>query len=140
MDTTIPMKDAALAPRARRVRDDGVAGLSPINAEHPEQRAALLAALAATLNVLPVIKAWALWASGGTGLDMRNYAGVEIQVTAAGTATFTRSGDDVTYAGITATSVGSSIVSPLVPGFYNLKGGGFLKWVGTGTILIRGYN
>lgn len=41
----MPIRDGALATRARRVFDDGADGLSPVNAEHPEQRAALIAAL-----------------------------------------------------------------------------------------------
>jgi hypothetical protein len=101
--------------------------------------AAIVAALGATLAVLPVIKPWAAWTAGAT-IDMRNYAGVEIQVTGAGTATFTRSADDATYAPISATASGVAAVSPLGVGFYSLKGGGFLKFAGTATILIRGYN
>ncbi len=138
-DTTLPIRDGALTPRDRKVLSE--AGIiTPYNAEHPDQRTVLLAALAATKNVLPLIKAWAAWAAGGNGLDMRNYAGVEIQVTAAGTATFTRSGDDATYAAISATASGAAAASPLALGFYSLKGGGYLKFAGTATILIRGYN
>jgi hypothetical protein len=96
-------------------------------------------ALAATLNVLPLIKPWTAWAPA-TANDMRNYAGVEIQVTATAAATFTRSADDATYVPISASVAGAASASPLAPGFYSLKGGGFLKWAGTGTILIRGYN
>jgi hypothetical protein len=101
--------------------------------------AAIVTALGATLNVLPIIKPWANWAPA-TAIDMRNYAGVEIQVTAAGGATFTRSADDATYAAISATASGAAAASPLALGFYNLKGGGYLKFAGTATILIRGYN
>lgn len=101
--------------------------------------AAIVTALAGTLNVLPLIKPWATWAPA-TAIDMRNYAGVEIQVTGAGTATFTRSADDATYAAISATASGVAAASPLAVGFYSLKGGGFLKFAGTATILIRGYN
>jgi hypothetical protein len=101
--------------------------------------AAIVTALAATLNVLPLIKPWTAWAPA-TANDMRNYAGVEIQVTATAAATFTRSADDATYVPVTASVVGAASASPLAPGFYSLKGGGFLKWAGAGTILIRGYN
>jgi hypothetical protein len=95
--------------------------------------------LAATLNVLPLIKPWAAW-TANTAIDMRNYAGVEIQVTASAAATFTRSANDADYVAISASVAGTASASPLAPGFYSLKGGGFLKWAGTGTILIRGYN
>jgi hypothetical protein len=101
--------------------------------------AAIVTALAATLNVLPLIKPWTAW-TAGTANDMRNYAGVEIQVTATAAATFARSADDATYVPISASVAGAASASPLAPGFYSLKGGGFLKWAGTGTILIRGYN
>jgi hypothetical protein len=101
--------------------------------------ASIAAALGATLNVLPIIKPWASWAPA-TAIDMRNYAGVEIQVTAAGAATFTRSADDVTYAAISATASGAAATNPLALGFYNLKGGGYLKFAGSATILVRGYN
>jgi hypothetical protein len=101
--------------------------------------AAIFTALAGALNVLPLIKPWTAWTAGAAN-DMRNYAGVEIQVTATATATFTRSADDTTYVPISASVAGAASASPLAPGFYSLKGGGFLKWTGTGTILIRGYN
>jgi hypothetical protein len=137
-DTTLPIRDGALMPRDRKVLSEaGV--ITPYNAEHPDQRLALLAALAATKNVLPLIKPWAAWTPSAAN-DMRNYAGVEIQVTGAGTATFTRSADDATYAAISATASGVAAASPLALGFYNLKGGGYLKFAGTATILIRGYN
>jgi hypothetical protein len=137
-DTTLPIRDGALMPRDRKVLSE--AGIiTPYNAEHPDQRVALLAALAATKNVLPLIKPWAVWAPTVAN-DMRNYAGVEIQVTAAAAATFTRSANDTDYVAISASVAGSASASPLAPGFYSLKGGGFLKWAGTGTILIRGYN
>jgi hypothetical protein len=111
----------------------------PTGAATQATLAQVATALAATLNVLPLIKPWTAWAPA-TANDMRNYAGVEIQVTATAAATFTRSADDATYVAISATVAGSPSASPLAPGFYNLKGGGFLKWAGTGTILIRGYN
>ena len=44
-ETTIPIRDAAAIGRARRVFDDGPLGIAPVNAEHPEQRAAQLAAI-----------------------------------------------------------------------------------------------
>lgn len=44
-DTTIPIRDAGAIGRARRVLDDGPLGIAPVNAEHPEQRAAQLAAI-----------------------------------------------------------------------------------------------
>ncbi|MCP8892998.1 hypothetical protein [Sphingomonas faeni] len=100
---------------------------------------AVRALLAGTLSTLPLIKPWAAWAPA-TAIDMRNYAGVEIQVTGAGIATFTRSADESAYAAINATASGVAAVSPLALGFYGLKGGGFLKFAGTATILIRGYN
>jgi len=185
--TTIPFRDGALATQDRRMDDDGSGKLAAVNFEAPEQRAALIAALAsatgqeaqrlllaqivtmltseggyldgvegllgtgntslstiitalaATLNVLPLIKPWTAWAPA-TANDMRNYAGVEIQVTATATATFTRSANDADYVPISATVAGAASASPLAPGFYSLKGGGYLKWAGTGTILIRGYN
>lgn len=96
--------------------------------------------LAGTLATLPIIKPWAAWVSG-TAIDMRNYAGVEIQVTTAGAATFMRSAaDDANYTAISASSAGVAASSPLAVGFYNLKGGGWLKFTGAAAITVRGYN
>jgi lipoprotein-anchoring transpeptidase ErfK/SrfK len=48
-DTTLPIRDGALMPQDRKVKsEDGV--ITPYNAEHPEQRLALLAAVAASAS------------------------------------------------------------------------------------------
>lgn len=48
-DTTLPIRDGALMPRDRKVLSEaGV--ITPYNAEHPDQRTALLAALAASAS------------------------------------------------------------------------------------------
>ena len=38
-DTTIPVRDAALATHNRRMLDEGAAGKTPYNAEHPDPTA-----------------------------------------------------------------------------------------------------
>lgn len=45
-ETTLPIKDGAYKTRQRRVLDDGPRGITPYSAEHPDQRAELIAALA----------------------------------------------------------------------------------------------
>lgn len=82
---------------------------------------------------------WAPW--DGDTLDMRNFGAVEIQVLAVtGTITFTRSGNNVDYVALSAQDASFANVNPSAPGFYSLAGGGYLKWAGTGTVLVRGYN
>jgi hypothetical protein len=44
-DGIIPIRDANLALKQRRIMDEGGTGITPYNAEHPDQRAALIAAL-----------------------------------------------------------------------------------------------
>lgn len=46
-DSTISIRDALNAPLARRIMDEGAAGVTPYNAEHPGQRAELLDVLRA---------------------------------------------------------------------------------------------
>jgi hypothetical protein len=45
-DTTIQIRDAGLVSKQRRIMDEGGAGITPYNAEHPDQRSTLLDALA----------------------------------------------------------------------------------------------
>lgn len=76
-----------------------------------------------------------------TAIDMTKYLGVEIQVTTAGTAAFTRSfANDANYTPVSATQSGVAVASPLAVGFYNLKGGGWLTFTGTAFVTVRGYN
>jgi hypothetical protein len=112
----------------------------PSSVESPAENLEEIAEkLSGIISVLPLIKPWAAW-SKDTVIDMRQYAGVEIQVTGVGTPVFIRSANNQTYVGISATASGVAATGALALGFYNLKGGAYLKWTGTGTILIRGYN
>jgi len=84
------------------------------------------------------------WPDGSVAQNLTDFSGCEVQITAVtGTIAFTRSFDGVaTYLPVKATDPanGYAKVDPAAPGFFTLPGGAFLKWSGTGTLLIRGFN
>jgi hypothetical protein len=99
-----------------------------------------LRVLAGAQSVLSALSSPISWPAD-TAIDLRSFAGAEIQITAVtGTIAFTRSFNDADYAAITAQDASYANVSPSAVGFYSLPGGGYLKWTGTGTVLVRGYN
>jgi hypothetical protein len=145
MDTTIPIRDAAFAPKNRRIMDEGGAGFTPYNAEHPDQRAALLTALAG-IAVLAARMPATAWADGSVAKDMRAYKDAEIQVAglAAGkTVTVTRSVDGTNYVTpnwLDQNNAGGTVIT--ANGTYSFDGFGLLKWAsdGTPTVTVRGSN
>lgn len=82
------------------------------------------------------------WPDGTVAMDLRGYAGIEIQITAYTAAvSFTRSFDGTTYTAVNVTDASyNSATTATATGFFTVKGGGYLKWTGTATVLVRGYN